>query len=138
MKFLLKFRCMNLIAATRAEGGLLFLESALDTLNNCKNQKKQFENPTFIFLTHVSRTNTIWGNHMHISNGGLLLVNISHMPPGLVWLPFSWLFVPFWGLGIDNILHMICNVLYLFNWDWMSPTNVWEISNWVWHIINDV
>ena len=42
-------------------------------------QKKRFENPTFISLTRVSRMNMIWGNHLHISNGGLLLVNISHM-----------------------------------------------------------
>ena len=42
-------------------------------------QKKRFENPTFIGLTRLSRMNTIWGNHLHISNGGLLLANISHM-----------------------------------------------------------
>ena len=42
-------------------------------------QKKMFENPTFFCLTRVSRVNTIWGNHLHISNGVQLLVNISHM-----------------------------------------------------------
>ena len=42
-------------------------------------QKKRFENPTFIDLKQVGRINTIWGNHLHISNGGLLLGNISHM-----------------------------------------------------------
>ena len=35
--------------------------------------------PTFIGLTQVSRVNTNGGNHLHISNGVLLLVNISHM-----------------------------------------------------------
>ena len=42
-------------------------------------QKKWFDNLTFIGLKRVSRMNTIWGTHLHISNGGLLLVNISHM-----------------------------------------------------------
>ena len=42
-------------------------------------QKKRFENPTFIGLTRVGRMNRIWGNPLHISNGGLLLGNISHM-----------------------------------------------------------
>ena len=40
-------------------------------------QKKRFENPTFIGLARLSRMNTIWGNHLHISNGGLLLANIG-------------------------------------------------------------
>ena len=42
-------------------------------------QKKRFENPTFIGLTQVSRVNMIWGNHLNISNGVTVLVNISHM-----------------------------------------------------------
>ena len=42
-------------------------------------QKKRFENPTFIGLTWLSRMNTIWGNHLPISNGVTLLVHISHM-----------------------------------------------------------
>ena len=39
--------------------------------------KKRFENPTFIGLTQVSRVNRIWGNHLNISNGVTVLVNIS-------------------------------------------------------------
>ena len=35
--------------------------------------------PTFIGLTQVSRVNTNGGNHLHISNGVLLLVNVSHI-----------------------------------------------------------
>ena len=41
--------------------------------------KKRFENPTFIGLTQLSRMNTILRNHLHISNGVLLMVNISHI-----------------------------------------------------------
>ena len=47
-------------------------------------QKKRFENPTFIGLPRVSRMNMVWENHLHISNGGLLLVNISHICTGAV------------------------------------------------------
>ena len=47
-------------------------------------QKKRLENPKFIGLTRVSRVNTIWGNHLHISNGVQLLVNISHMAYNVV------------------------------------------------------
>ena len=41
--------------------------------------KKRFKIPTFIGLTRVSRVNTNLGNHLHISNGVTVLVNISHM-----------------------------------------------------------
>ena len=46
-------------------------------------QKKRFENPTFIGLTRVGRVNTIWGNHLHISNRVPVLVNISQLA---IWL----------------------------------------------------
>ena len=37
---------------------------------------------------------------------------------------FSLTVCTIFGVGKDNALLIICNVLYLFNWDQMNPTHV--------------
>ena len=77
--------------------------------------KKKFRIPTFIGLTRVSTVNTNWRNHLHISNGVLLPVNISFVCQRASFLNI-----------LANCICVVCGILYKFC-----------ISSQVWIIIYD-
>ena len=91
-------------------------------------QKKWFETQTFIGLTQVSRMNTIWGNHLHISFCNPLsyyclemLWNTKNNYLGRLALSCGIILDNCW---VDNCCNNCC---YMERW---YATHIWNIFLW--------